>query len=177
MPQSQVRSLIRGLSLLAIMSGVAFASGCSRPVGSVSGKVTYKDKSLKGGNVTFVSTDGGQSYSGVITEEGTYKVLNITGGSYKVCVETASLKPTRKGGGPRPQPKGSPKEQSITVPEGMKMPEGYHPSSPADASLAAAAERSAKFYVEIPPNYADAAKTDLTRKVVGGEQTYDIELK
>lgn len=145
------------------------AAGCGRPVGSLTGKVTYQGKALKGGNVTFVSTDGGQTFTGTITADGTYSVPQMTGGEFKVCVETTSVKPA---GGPAAQPV-IPKGAKTAPPPGANLPEGYTPSDPAAMAKAAADKR----YVPIPPKYADPKDTDLTYSFKGGDQTFDIDLK
>jgi len=162
-------------SLLALSGAVAILlPGCSRPVGTVSGTVTYQGKPLQAGNVSFVSTDGGQSFAAGLNESGNYKVPNILGGSYKVCVETTSFKPAAQGvpAGPGgkgpaiPPGKGGP-------PPGAEVPEGYTPSSPA----ALAAAQSKKKYVPIPEKYAKDSTTDLSFTFKGGDATFDIELK
>lgn len=169
---SLIRS-VRGAAFGATLLAVVTVAGCSRPVGSVSGKVTFGNKTLKGGNVTFISTEGLPSQSSGITEEGTYSVPSLTAGTYKVCVETESLKPPGFAG--PPMGAGAPKGTALDP--DTPIPEGYHPSNPAEASLAGAAARAKKLYVAIPGQYADPNKTDLQYTVVGGQQTYNIELK
>ncbi len=46
-------------------------SGCGG-TGSVSGKVSYKGQLLKGGNVTFISSEGKPTVSASIQEDGSY---------------------------------------------------------------------------------------------------------
>src|ERR1044071_9125708 len=84
---------VRGTLFLAIISAFVVLTGCARPVGSVTGKVTFKDKTLKGGNVSFVSTEGQPSRTAEIGEDGTYNIPNIIAGTYKITVETDSLRP------------------------------------------------------------------------------------
>src|SRR6185503_11534068 len=113
----------------------------------VSGKVTYQGKALKGGGVSFVSTDGGQSFAADIAEDGSFKVPDLKGGEYKVCVETASLKGTGQASpyGAAGAPK-MPKGAKSGPPAGATVPEGYTPSDPA----AAATANSIRRYVPIP---------------------------
>jgi hypothetical protein len=160
--------------------------GCGRSVGTVTGKVTYNGKALKGGNVSFQSTEGLQSYSTEIKEDGTYSAT-IQTGSYKVCVETASLKPPATGGGPKTGSSGGPpgaKGMTKTGPKDAKegkggpppdaaVPEGYTPSGPAAAKTA----ENLKRYVQIPDKYGDPTKTDLTYTFKGGTDPFDIDLK
>jgi hypothetical protein len=176
--------LLRRLVAPVAFFAVAFLlAGCAKPVGSVTGKVTYQNKTLKGGSVSFVSTDGGQSFSSGIAEDGTYKVPNLQGGSYKVCVDTSSLLPPKTGNAPT-MPKGyappgatkvagSPKDQKSGPPPGADIPEGYKASSPA----AMAANTTAKLYVAIPEKYSKPDSTDLTYTFKGGSETFDIDLK
>lgn len=159
------------LSAVALVAALCVLAGCSRPVGSVSGKVTYNGKNLKGGGVTFMNTEGGQSFAAGIAEDGTYSIPNIAGGTYKITVDTSSLKPAQGGAyGGASMPKGA---KGMGPPPGADVPEGYSPSSPA----AAAAATNAKRYVEIPAKYADPNQTDLTFTFNGGSVTHDIELK
>jgi hypothetical protein len=162
----------------------ALLAGCARPVGSVSGKVTFGDKVVKGGTVSFISEDGQPSPSAEIKEDGTYTITHITGGKYKVLVDTSSLKPAGAGGGygmiapggaKTPPAKGSTKNSG--PPAGADIPEGYKASNPFDASKAAHAAKSAKFYVAIPEKYSKPDQTDLVYEFPGGTQTFDIPLK
>lgn len=168
----------------ALLTGTLILAGCSRPVGSISGKVTYQNKPLKGGSITFVSNEGRKSVPATIGLDGTYKIDSIAAGTYKVCVDTSNLKPPTgggpsgykggsggkgfvPGGGNKPPPgKGGPPPDAV-------VPEGYKPSSPADGALA----ENAKRYMKIPDSYKDADKTDLSYTIAGGSQTFDIELK
>ncbi|HEY1191729.1 MAG TPA: hypothetical protein VGE74_29120 [Gemmata sp.] len=119
----------------------------------------------------FHGNEGQQSYSAEIQEDGTYNVPVLSGGTYKVCVETASLKPTETKssyGTGAPGPKGAaPKIDP------KSLPEGYQPSSPALASAATKAKR----YTAIPEKYASATSTPLSYDFPGGQQTFDIEIK
>jgi len=165
----------RLLSTLITLTLIALLAGCSKPVGTVSGKVTYAGKTLKGGNVVFVNTEGGTSFSAGINEDGIYKVPNIQGGNYKVLVETDSLKPqldiTMMG------PKGTgpviPKGAKFGPPPGAEVPEGYQPSDPSALAVATTAKR----YMKIPDQYKDKETTPLSYTFTGGNQTFDIDLK
>lgn len=176
-----MNSFFRAGTIGVMALGLVTLAGCSRPVGTVKGKVTYMNKALKGGSVTFVSNEGRQSFSGNIEEDGSYTIANATGGDYKVCVDTSFLKPNTTGTGfggsggkgfaPPSAAKGPIKGGG--PPPGADVPEGYKASNPAEAQNAA----NAKKYVEIPAKYKDASSTDLTYTVTGGEQTFNIELK
>src|SRR6185437_15230333 len=138
----------RSVSTVVFAGAIALLlSGCGRPVGSVTGKVTYQGKPLKGGNVSFNSTDGNQSFSTPIKEDGSFEVPRLVGGTYKVCVETESLNPPSPFVGPRDAKvgKGGP-------PPGAKVPEGYTASGPAGAKAA----EIRKKYVRIPEKYGSS---------------------
>lgn len=79
--------VMRALALLAVIG--VLLSGCSRPTGSITGTVSHNGKALKGGNVTFISTEGLVSDSGAIGDDGRYSVPQITSGKFKVCVDTS----------------------------------------------------------------------------------------
>jgi len=168
------RPFPRRLGSLLVLIGVlaVLLPGCSRPVGSISGKVTYQGKPLKGGNVSFQSTEGRESFAATIGEDGTYSVPKIIGGSYKVCVETDSLKPPLSAGiskGPS-----DPKDAKAGPPPGAQLPEGYKPDNTASGARAA---ENRKRYVQIPPAYGKPETTDLAYEFKGGTETYDINLK
>jgi hypothetical protein len=164
---------------------LAFALvGCSRPVGTVSGSVSYNGKPLKGGSVTFVSQDGNTSRSADISETGTFSVDKLAAGEYKVCVDTSFLAPQNTSGLPTMGSGGKmmvPPPSSPTIPKGAKtappkdanVPEGYAPSDPA----AMASANNDKKYVKIPEKYKDPATTDLRFEAKGGAETFPIELK
>jgi hypothetical protein len=143
----------------------------------VTGKVSYQGKPVKGGTVSFQSSDGGQSFWGEIKEDGTYEVPKILGGAYKVCVETDSLKPppnpTASYSGMKGKQPNQPKEGKGGAPADAHVPEGYTPSAPPGAKQA----ENKKRYVQIPDKYATPAKTDLSFTANGGAETFDIELK
>jgi hypothetical protein len=133
------------------------ATGCSDPrSATVSGKVSYKGTMLKGGNVTFLSTEGKGTASTQIGEDGNYTLEKAPVGAVKICVETQSL-----------NPKGRVRTPKYAPPPGMEAPGGYTPPDPT---------KDAKRYVPIPDKYAEADTTTLTYTVIKGPQTKDIEL-
>jgi hypothetical protein len=145
---------------------------CSPPTGSVSGKVTYKGQPLKGGYVAFINSSGGQTFSAPIQEDGSYQIPKITGGSYKVTVETESLKPQ---GETKGVPfKGVSKEGP---PKDILPPKLNLPGNPADYGYKMATPGGqADRYVPIPRKYADPEQSGLKFDFRGGSQTYDINL-
>lgn len=158
--------------------------GCSRPVGSVSGTVTYNGKPLKGGSVIFISLDGNPGHSADISETGAYSLSKVTAGQYKVCVDTSYLAPQNQNmAAMMPYGKGAktgtplnpiiPKGAKSAPPPDANIPEGYTPSDPAAMQTA----QKAKNYVKIPEKYKDPETTDLRFEGKGGDESYPIELK
>src|SRR5262249_15330533 len=134
-----------GFGCLAGIAVALAAGGCGGgAAATVSGKVLYKGAPVKGGNVTFVSTEGEMSKSASNNEDSTYKVADIPTGTYKVCVETESLRPQvvrsmSKGLGTDGKP------PSYSAPPGGSEATGYKPPVPEDMS---------KRFVQIPSQYA-----------------------
>jgi len=169
-------AILRCSILCAVALLFVALSGCGRSPGTVSGKVTYQGKNLKGGGVTFISAEGQPSGSAKINEDGTYEVRDIRSGKYRIAVETESLLPQRDanaqyGKGAVKAPAG----KNMGPPSDAQIPEGYKPSSAADAD--ATQKNNAKRYVKIPPQYSKPDESGLEYTVVAGPQTYDIELK
>ena len=167
MRSSFPRSWVRSTRITFVFAvGLVWLAGCGRPVGSVSGTVSYKGTPLKGGTITFISTEGQPSAAATLNTEGKYTIPSITGGAYTVCVETASLKPPPNFVFPKNTP-------SVKLDPNTPVPEGYTPSSPNESKVL----QNARRYVPIPEHYGDQKKTDLTFTAGGGEQTHDIDLK
>jgi hypothetical protein len=145
--------------------------------------VTFNGKPLKGGSITFANTEGGQSASTTIGEDGSYSIPKLTGGEYKICIDTTFLKPPPGSGPPGYSgssgsrgPQTMTKSQSIpksAVPKDSEVPEGYRPSNPADAATV----KNAKLFVAIPAKYSNPDTTDLTYTFPGGDQTHNIDIK
>ncbi|MGH7170553.1 MAG: carboxypeptidase-like regulatory domain-containing protein [Gemmataceae bacterium] len=132
-------------------TGLLLILGCSGGKGTVSGKVTYQDKPLPGGFITFIR-DAGGSYFAKIDKDGIYRVPNIPSGPTIICVR--ALEPPRH-------------------PEGM-IPPSEIVKRGKDALKSPATSGS---YVLIPAKYGDAEKSGLTLDVKGGSQEYNIPLK
>jgi hypothetical protein len=124
----------------------------------VHGKVTYRGKPVPLGSVLFVPVepprDGPmQPASGTINPDGTYELKSAADdgaivGEHKVVVVAVD------GGQPAAAP-GPPKAAE---------------SGPAPAA------KSVRFKTLVPSKYSDPSTTPLTRKVVAGGNTIDIEL-
>jgi len=155
MGRSPSPGLRRWCAFLALLVPLG-TIGCGGGTGTLSGKVYYDGKPLKGGNMTFICT-GKPSISTKINEDGSYQTEGISAGPVKICVETESWNPRGKTMG------------------GMnKPPPGQ--TSPATGPKSSGAEML-KRYVWIPPIYADPDQTPLTYTVTRGNQTHDVKLE
>lgn len=182
---------LRALSLFAFGGVCAmFVAGCGG-TGDLKGKVTYKGSPLKGGYISFMSTDNAQSFASIIAEDGSYLIAGMKSGTYKVSVDTEMLKSggagagggmpsgssSRSGGPPKPQGPPSDSKDKTKVPSSDAMAAaaaaGYTPGQSPGAALKANAER----YVQIPSAYAKPDTTPLTYEYPGGNRTYDVEVK
>jgi hypothetical protein len=153
---SPLRRLGRWGTFLALLA-LAGMSGCGPRTGTVSGKVYYNGKLLKGGTVTFVHTTPGKgSGNADIKEDGTYTMPPVAAGTVKICVDTSALKPLPKN-----------RITQYSPPPGQTAPGG----------LAGPREDVSKRYTAIPKEYADPTTSTLSLDVKGGAQEHDIQLK
>jgi len=154
-----MRVLSRGLlgGPFVLLAAAALGSaGCSgSATATVTGKVSSNGVPLKGGNVTFFSTEGKRSVTGPINEDGTYRLEKVPAGKVKIVVETESLNPATK-----PRVKYSPPKDQ--APPGG----GYAPPN---------FEELAKRYRKIPDAYATQESTPLEYTVTSGSQEKDIQ--
>jgi hypothetical protein len=134
--------------------GTAGCGGVSKA--TVTGKVSYNGKVLKGGYVTFIHAN--RTVSGQINQDGTYTIEDIPTGAVKICVATSHLS-TKNRTGPA----------SYAPPKGAEAAGGDY--TPPDRGAAA------RRYTEIPAKYEKEGTSDLTYTVEGGQTTYDIKLK
>ena len=142
--------LLPSLPLLAVLALV----GCGPSTGSVSGKVTYKDKALPGGMVTFVGSDQ-RVKSTPIGADGTYTIDGVTVGTAKISVAP-----------PVPLPK---------MPKGMKMDAAKMGGAPTDTAGAAPPADVKPIF--LPQHYQDPETSKLTFPIAKGKQNHNIELK
>jgi hypothetical protein len=157
------------------LCGILLAAGCGGGKGVVSGKVFYQGQPVRGGNVSFVS-EGGGAMSSPIEEDGSYTIRNVPPGTVTITVETDSFRQGGPGGGPPPELL---KNMKKPMPE--KDAQAEHPGNEAalrekDRIARVTADR-AKRYVQIPPQYSDFRKSNLTYVVKSGQQEHDIDLK
>lgn len=130
------------------------SAGCSEPCGTVSGKVTYKDKPLAGGTVVFIDEDNIRQDRVQIQPDGTYSSKKVPVGSIRVGVEPA------------------PKGVSDLMPKGAKPPPNMPEGGPKDVY-----NQSGSAYVDIPEELRDPTTSKITLTVNRGEQEFNIPLK
>jgi hypothetical protein len=153
-------ALFVGVLLLA-------TTGCSSSSpGTITGKVTYNGQPVKGGSVSFISTEDHPSGSSAIAADGTYNIASMPSGNVIITVDTESFNPKKNIRRTSVPKYGPPKDQ--------KLPEGYNTS--AGGGAMSAKEMEAR-YVKIPEKYADQKSSGLNYTVTSGDQTHNIDLK
>jgi hypothetical protein len=149
---------LKGQLALALPLCLVVVFGCKNPNAPItaSGKVTYKDAPVSGGNITFQPKKEGPPYSRPLAADGTYNLADVPVGDYTVTVETESINPERKqetygqpGGGGAP-------------PVGP-MPAGYKLTN-------------AGKYVKIPAKYADPKTSGLKATLGTDKKSQDFPL-
>ena len=134
------------------MAAAVGAAGCgARPTGTVTGKITYQDGPVKGGQVIFAAPDG-HSVLAEIKEDGSYVAEKVPVGEAKVAVQTRALGVTAS----MPKRALPPEKQ-----QGGRM-------SPDEAR---------RRFVQIPERYENTETSGLTCTVVQGTQEHNIPLK
>jgi hypothetical protein len=128
-------------------------AGCKEPLSSVSGKVTYKEKAVRSGNVLFIGSDT-KAYYGQLNDEGNYSVQGLPPGLAKIAVSS----PDPNGGGGRRERPGDAPREPIVRGEG----------SPAV---------DIKGWFAIPDTYSNYTNSALTFDVRPGPNTFNIDLK
>jgi hypothetical protein len=134
---------------------LALVAGCTGgSKGTLSGSVKSKGQTVTGGTINLVPSGGGTAVVITIKPDGTFASTDIPKGSYKVAIETESIKHTQQPGynmGGRKPPPGTP--------EPPKFDMGDQPK-----------------YVQINPKYANANNSGLTLDITGGKQTKEFDL-
>ena len=116
--------MLRSVSLLpfVLLAGCGSGSGVADLKGSnVSGKITVAGKGpLSGGTIRFVSaTAPDKVITASIGAEGTYQVMGVAPGEYKVSIDNSALQSTTAAGGApgMPVPKYIPIDRKYAKPE------------------------------------------------------------
>jgi hypothetical protein len=169
---------------LIVGSLLLLAVGCSKPVGTVKGTVTYKGKAVPGGYVMFIPADQTVEPRSVeIAKDGSFTAEGVPAGEVTVTIDNRSFEPQPKMDfGPLP-----PLPGAVIDPEVKKQLTGTNSAGSAaatppavDPSISTDAPQApveAGRYVVIPGKYYEAGTTDLKFTITTGEQTIAIELK
>jgi len=144
-----------GLSL-----GLFLIVGCGPRMGYLSGEVTYRDKPVPGGILTFRPTvDSYNSVSYELGRDGKFYV-EIPAGQATVCIDNLEFEP-----------------RSATMPA---LPPGM--SLPPDVvkSMQASSKEPAKVsdrWVKLPSKYYQVETSGIKIEIKGGKQSIQIEFK
>lgn len=131
------------------------AAGCGKSHGTISGKVTYKGQPLKGGQVTFISDQGGGGQANISEEDGSYTMEKVPIGPGTFAVQPPMM-------GPPPMMPGS-----AAPAKGMELPSDLDPS---------VFHRGGGRSLSLPDKYTDPQTSGLQFTVTGGAQQHNIEL-
>jgi len=155
----------RRLMMLLVMAGLSLGgcgSGTQYEHATVRGKVTYNGKPVTFGQVLFIPVEPPkekdglmQPASGSINPDGTYELKSQAEGGAVVG------------------------EHKILVISVLGDKPDDTPDAPKPADAAPASSKTSKavaFKSSIPKKYSDPGATPLTRKVVPGANTIDLEL-
>jgi hypothetical protein len=150
-PRSRCWGGMLSFTAASLVLGLA---GCTAPTASVSGKVTYKDKAVRSGNVLFIGSDS-RTYYAQIADDGAYTVNGLPPGLAKIAVSS-------------PDPKGGGGERGRAEGDAPREPAGRGEDPPAVA---------VKGWFAIPNDYSDYNKSNQSFDVRPGPNTFNIELK
>lgn len=136
--------------LLPMLLLIPLAAGCGggQAKGTVSGKVTYRDKPLPSGIVTFIPETGAPVHAD-IQGDGSYRMSNAPLGPVKIGVQTKSAQDA--------------------------APSSPMPRNPTDYGKLQSAMMDKESL--IPAKYTDPNNSGLTYTVTKGKQQHDIDLK
>jgi hypothetical protein len=152
------------------------AAGCGRPVGDVSGMVTYKGTPIVMGSVVFIGSDG-VPHSGQIEPDGTYAVSEVPAGTVKIAVLSPDPGRALRPGDLPPslaplvqqEIKGPKAEDARRLQEKMQEVRGIK------INLGSTQGERTKWR-KLPKEYADPQASGLTMEVSKGKNTHDIPL-
>jgi len=172
------------VGIIGIIVGAVIIGGCAKPSGSIKGKVSYKGVPLKGGKVLYYSTeDESKIFGGPINEDGTFEVLAIAPGTYKVCIDTSSGSPVRKGP-PPDQGKDKGQGDSKFKQDEKKDVKPFDPKELKDQEHGHASNKdvmkqvSSRQQVDVPQKYRGKDSTDITfTATADAGQTHEIDIK
>jgi len=144
----------------AVLSLVVFSlclssTGCGAKVGNVKGKITYKDKPLPQGQITFWAADG-TAIQGLI-RNGMYEVKKVPVGEAKVAIHSmddAKIVAMAKELSKKSRGKEGEEQMKNETRPNVQVPKSL-----------------------IPDKYTDQKSSGLSTTINGGENEYNIDLK
>ena len=131
-------------------------AGCGGGSGDVTGKVSFKGKSVASGSVVLIGSDGSPRYCD-IQPDGTYRFTGVPAGEAKLGVNSPNPlpDPQRLALARAPVKRGGPSKDAIT----------NTPSS------------DPRLWFPIPHAVGDPETSQLRTTIRGGENTHNIDLK
>jgi hypothetical protein len=135
--------------------------GCGPGTASVTGRVTFQDKPLTFGRVTFFGENGFVGTS-EIRPDGSYTIVKIPVGQAKITVETPDL---------RRMPQSS--RGMMMDPARFGKPDAEKPGKPDSRGHHSTGPRP----TFIPPHYGEVERSGLSLEIHEGENKHDIPLK
>ncbi len=145
------RTALQLSSFVALALAVQVVAGCGVATGNVSGKVTYKNKPLNAGTVTFIGQNNAVLTS-VITDDGRYSISKCPVGEVKITISTPAV--------------------GVGV-ERAKMDPGKMGGAPAGVGETV----KPVAHVTVPSDYNSPETSKLTYTVIKGDQAHDLDLK
>jgi hypothetical protein len=159
------RLLLPGCLVLLTLS----SAGCGVGKGDLSGKVSYKDKTLAYGSVLLLASDQ-KPRTVAIEQDGTYRFSDIPAGEARLAVY--SLDPAKR---PAPRAAGAGHGKPGKGPA-REVPKDAKVEEPPRSQELPPVDRSKWF--EIPASYGNIDRSGLAVTIVAGTNTtYDIQMK
>jgi hypothetical protein len=155
-----------GLGLCVALS-LGLTAGCNssrNPTApaSISGRVTYNNKPVRGGTIVFHAKEGKGSYRSALAADGTYEITDLPTGPMVITVETESLNPQKKG-------------QSYGGGKGAKVDQEYAEAMrKMGAPVGQATTRGE--YVRIPEKYSNPRTSPLSMTLEEGRNVKEWSL-
>jgi hypothetical protein len=153
----------------ALPALLAVAAGCGGPgEGEVSGRVTYRNKPVPGGLVTFTPASGRANPVTVeLDKDGNFPAVTLPGGEVHVSIDNRELAPAEELGDVTP---------NIPLSSEARKNLGVKKKKPAGAEKKKRPAKRSSRYVAIPEKYHKAETSGLTFTVKGGAQQKTFEL-